>query len=185
MEKIKNTRILGAIGLLFLFLGVVLPYFKITFFGYDYEIKLWGFWEGKVMMTLIIANLLFIFKDYVEKYIPKLFESEMGSKIKNASPKMSIIPTIGLVAFAIWLYLDLDIDTKYLEHGLGFWSLWIGIVLLIIYTIICKKNHLDNSVHYMQVDQIQSEMSSKKQCPECGNFYDMNASSCPMCRRNF
>lgn len=140
MEKIKNTRILSAVGLVCLFLGVILPYFTFSFLGYKYEIKLWGYWEGKVMMILILANVLFIFKDYVEKYVPQLFNSEIGTKIKEANSKFAIIPTILVAAFAIYLYAKLDVDTTYLKYGIGFYSLWVGVACLVVHTFLYKKN---------------------------------------------
>lgn len=201
MEKLKSTRILSAIGLVCLFFGVILPYFKATFFGYTHEIKLWGYWEGKIMMALIVANILFIFKDYVEKYVPQLFNSNLGRKIQNASEKYAIIPTIGVAAFAIWLYIRLDIDTTYLKHGLGFWTLWIGVICLVAHTFLYKKeneNHqVSQQVHYSESQPSTSVINNEQQfmndnihsnvkrCPGCGNQCDSNAVQCFMCGRMF
>lgn len=204
MEKLKSTRILSAIGLVCLFLGVVLPYFKFSFLGYTQEIKLWGYWEGKIMMALIVANILFIFKDYVEKYAPQLFNSNLGSKIQNANEKFAIVPTIGVAAFAIWLYIRLDIDTTYLKHGLGFWTLWIGVIFLVAHTFIYKKGSVSNpisqQVNYNQSQQNVNMMnngqptqqpmnnnvnSNVKYCPGCGNQCVSNADRCFMCGRTF
>lgn len=139
MEKIKNTRILSMIGLLCLFLGVILPYFTFSFLGIKQSIALWSYWEGKVMMILIVANVLFIFKDYVEKYVPQLLNSTIGKKIQNANPKLAIIPTILVAVFAVYLYTKTDIDSNYIKHGLGFWSLWIGVICLVAHTFLYKK----------------------------------------------
>ncbi len=140
MEKLKNTRILAAVGIVCLFLSVTcFPYLKFSMFGYSTSIKLWGYWEGKVIMVLIVANLLFIFRDYVEKYVPKMFDTRIGEKIKNANSKYSIIPTIGIVIFVIWLYNELDVDTSYLKYGLGFYFLWLGVICLVGHTFLYKK----------------------------------------------
>lgn len=139
MEQLKTTRILGVIGITGLILGIMLPYFTFSFFGYSQKVALWGYWEGKVMMLLTIANLLFIFRDYIEKYIPKMFDSNIGRLIKNANPKLSIIPTILVIAFAIYLYTTIDIDTSYIKYGLGFYSLWGGIICLIAHTCLYKR----------------------------------------------
>lgn len=144
MDKLKNTRILGVIGIVGLILGIVLPYYTISFFGYTKSVSLWGYWEGKIMMILTIANLLFIFKDYVEKYVPQMFDYNIGRIIKDANPKFSIVPTILVVVFAIYLYTKIDIDTSYVKYGLGFWSLWGGIISLIVYTFLYKKSNLNN-----------------------------------------
>lgn len=198
MEILKNKRVLALIGLICLFLGVIMPYFQVSIFGYTYEIKLWGYWEGKVMLILIIANVMFIFKDYIEKYVPQLFNTGLGSKIQNASPKLAIIPTIGVAAFAIWLYISLDIDTTYLEHGLGFWCLWIGVICLVGHTIFYKKDSSINSsaINYSQVTPAPQSQANYFQpssnveqnvkfCPSCGNKCNANADRCFMCGRQF
>ena len=139
MEKLKTTRILAAIGIAGLILGTIMPYVKYNIFGYKYSISLWGYWEGKIVMILAIANLLFIFKDIVEKYIPSLFNTGIGKKIQNLdNPKYSLIPTIVSAIFALYLTIDLGIDSfKY--YNIGFYSLWIGSICLIAYAIFHKK----------------------------------------------
>lgn len=160
MDKLKNTRILGLVGIVGLFLGIVMPYLTFSFLGYTQSISLWGYWEGKVMMVLTIANGLFIFKDYVQKYVPKLFETPLGQKIENANPKMALIPTILVVVFAIYLYTTLDVDTNYLKYGLGFWTLWIGVVALVAHSILYKGNDV-------QINQpVQPQMSEPVQQPQ-------------------
>ena len=138
MEKLKNTRILGAVGLACLFLGIILPYLTISIWGFSQSISLWGYWEGKVMMVLTFANLLFIFKDYIQKYVPQLFNSNLGRKIEMANPKMSLIPTVLVAAFTLYLTNSLNIDSSYVKHGLGFWMLWGGVVCLILHAVLYK-----------------------------------------------
>lgn len=190
MEKLKNTRILGAIGIIALILGITLPYFTFTFFGYSKSLSLWDYWEGKVMMTLTIANLLFIFKDYVQKYAPQLFRSSVGEKIENANPKLAIVPTILVAGFAIWLYLRLDVDTTYLKHELGFWSLWIGVIFLVAHTFLYQKSAYNNlisgQVEPKQENNVNQGMNpSVKYCPGCGNPCNVDADRCFMCGRIF
>ena len=109
MEIIKNKRILAIVGLVCLLLGTIMPYFTFSFLGYSQSISLWGYWEGKIILVLIIANGMFIFKDYIEKYVPQLFNSNLGKKIAEIdNPKYSLIPTILIVVFAIYLLTTLD-----------------------------------------------------------------------------
>lgn len=158
-------------------------------------------------MVLILSNILFIFKDYVEKYVPQLFNTNLGSKIQNANPKFAIVPTIGVAAFAVWLYLRLDVDTTYLKHGLGFWSLWAGVVCMLGHTFLYKKNLVSTSnnntysqsmqqpsynqaqQNYNQTSYNQQSMQQPQQnvkfCPGCGNKCDANADRCFMCGRQF
>ncbi len=198
MEVLKSKRILALVGLICLFLGVVMPYFQISIFGYSYEIKLLNFWEGKVMLVLIAANVIFIFRDYIKKYVPQLFNTSLGSKIQNASPKLAIIPTIGVAVFAVWLFISLDVDTTYLKHGLGFWCLWIGVICLVGHTFLYKKdlNTNQSPINYSQMQSSQPTQTNYFQsqsngeqnikfCPGCGNKCNLNANRCFMCGRKF
>lgn len=200
MEKLRNTRILGAIGIIALFLGVILPYYQINLFGYSYKITLWGYLEGKIVMILAVANFLFIFKDLIEKYVPQMFNSNLGRKIQNANPKFSIIPTILIVAFVVILFFRLDIDTT-LNHGLGFYTLWFGVICLILHTFIYKKsnvvkdqqynynsNSTNSNVTILNCNEPANNMVTNqpanvnvKCCPYCGNQCDQNVNQCFMC----
>ena len=140
IEKFKTTRILATIGIIGLILGTIMPYAKYSIFGYKYSISLWGYWEGKIVMILAIANLLFIFKDIVEKYMPKLFDTNIGKKIQNLdNPKYSLVPTVLATIFAIYLTTTLSISSfKY--YNIGFYSLWIGTISLVAYAFLHKKD---------------------------------------------
>lgn len=140
MEIIKNKRILAIIGLVSLLLGVFLPYYTLSLLGYSDSISLWGYWEGKIVFILILANALFIFSDYIKKYIPQLYNSLLGKLIEKANnPKLSIIPTILCAAFIIYMFLDYGDASGYLDFGIGFYLLWIGIVCLVLHSIFYKK----------------------------------------------
>ena len=122
-----------------MFLGTILSYIRYSIFGYNYDIALWDYFEGKVILILIIANSIFIFKDYIEKYIPKLVEKGFWQKISNIkNPKISLVPTFLSAAFAI--YLTIDLDVKFSNYSLGFYALWIGVIYLVAYAILHKNN---------------------------------------------
>lgn len=76
-----------------MFLGTILSYYQYSFLGYSIKICLYKYLEGKIVIALTVANLLFIFKDLVEKYTPQMFNSNIGGKIKNANSKLAIVPT--------------------------------------------------------------------------------------------
>ena len=158
MEIIKNKRILALIGIVCLFIGTIAPYFSISFLGVSYNLSLWKYWEGKVIMVLIIINTMFIFKDYLQKYVPQVFNSSFGKKIENANPKFAIIPTILVAAFVIYLTIHLDVDSQYIKHGLGFWVLWIGIISLVGHTIFYKKQVINNN-QTVQSDQFNQNVN--------------------------
>ena len=157
MEKIKDTRILALIGSICVFIGVITPYLSFSILGYKTNLSLWNYWEGKIVMVLLFANVLFIFKDYIEKYAPQLFESELGKRIKDANPKLSIIPVVIIAAFTLYMATNIGVDLKYGKHGLGFYSLWAGVVCLIGHSIFYKKQTLDkikNAIGTHQQDNV-------------------------------
>lgn len=139
LDKLKNTRLLAGIGVVCMILGTMFSYVSYDIFGYAYDIALFDYLEGKIILIIAIANLLFIFKDFVEKYIPSLFNTGIGKKIKDINnPKASLVPTILGAAFAI--YLTLKLDVEFSAYGLGFYSLWIGVICLVAYAILHKNN---------------------------------------------
>lgn len=139
LDKMKNTRLLAGIGVVCMILGTMFSYISYDLFGYVVDISLWDYLEGKIILIISIANLLFIFKDYVEKYIPSLFDTNIGKKIKEINnPKASLVPTILGAVFAIYLTLKLDVDFS--DYSLGFYSMWIGVICLVAYAILHKNN---------------------------------------------
>lgn len=140
LSKLKNTRLLAGIGIAGLILGTMFPYVSYSILGYSYDISLWNYWEGKIILVIAIANLLFIFKDFVEKYIPSLFNTDIGKKIKDINnPKASLAPTVAAAAFA--LYLTLKLKVEFSAYSLGFYLLWIGVICLVAYAMIYKNNN--------------------------------------------
>lgn len=192
MEVIKNKRILALVGIAGLILGCFLPYYTFSIFGYTQSISLWGYLEGKIVLVLTLANALFIFQDYMEKYVPQLFHNWVGDFVQKAKdPKFALVPTILVAVFAISLIIRLDVGSEYIQYGLGFWILWIGIISLICHAIFYKKNvqsvQSQQSVHYPQVQQpVQPPMNpTKKFCPHCRNQVDANAETCVICGNRF
>lgn len=141
IEKCKTTRILAIIGVIGLFLGVILPYVKYTFWGSSLSITLWNYWEGKVIMVLILANVLFIFKDLVEKYMPSLFNSALGKKIEECdNPKMYFISIALVVVLEIIVTMEIGFEL-FRYFNLGFYCIWIGIISLVAYAILHKESN--------------------------------------------
>lgn len=142
MEKMKNTRILAGIGIICLFLGTILTYLKYEVWGFSYEVSLFRYWEGKLLIAIIIANLIIIFKDLVEKYIPSLFNTRIGEKIANIeNPKASLIPTAIAIGITLYLHSSLNIDSDYVSYGLGFYAIWVGAICLVAHAFLHKKEY--------------------------------------------
>ena len=158
MEAIKNKRILALVGIICLFIGTIIPYFKISLWGYSYSISLWKYWEGTVIVALIIINTMFIFKDYLQKYVPQVFNSPLGQKIENANSKFAIVPTILVVVFVVYLTSHLDVTSEYIKHGLGFYALWIGVIGLVGHVIFYKKTaQVEQTVEQQPVSNNQPQ----------------------------
>ncbi len=165
MKFIRQKRLLALIGIITLILGIILPYLTFSFLGYSQSISLWKYWEGKVILVLTVANALFIFKDYIQKYIPKLFSTNLGTKIANVTnPKISLIPTILVVGFVIYLNTKFDFNGEYLKNGIGFYLLWLGIICLVAHAIIYKKP-TEEQVNSNTQTQMQQPAQAQMQQP--------------------
>lgn len=151
MEKLKNTRILGLVGIICLFLGTVLPFIGSS------KLKLWislyNYWEGKVVLVLILANTLFIFKDYVEKYAPQLFSKDFGVWIKNANQKFVLIPTCIMGFLELYLMNTVGIFSRFagvLDFGIGLYLSILGTICLFGHCFIYKNpngNNVSNTMN--------------------------------------
>ena len=144
LNKIKNTRILGAVGLGIMFIATFLPYIVASIFGFSSSVSLFGYWEGKVTLLVCFANLLFVFKDYVKKYVPQLFNSNIGKAIENAKPIFSLIPTGVAVLLNIILMARVS-GYSYIHFGIGFYVMIIGIACMIAYAILYKEPASEDS----------------------------------------
>ena len=144
MEKLKNTRILGIVGLSIMLIATFLPYISASVLGITSSVSLFGYWQGKVTLFVIFANILFVFKDYVKKYVPQLFEKGIGKSIENAKPIFSLIPTGISVLLNIVLILQVtSSNSKYtyidVGFGIGFYVMLLGIASMIAYAILYKE----------------------------------------------
>ena len=204
MEMLKNKKVLGLVGIISLVIGTFLPYFKISLWGYSKTIPLWGYWEGKIVLALTLANALYIFKDWIKTYIPQLFENNIGRIIeKNNNPKLSLIPTILIACFAGYLLINIETDSEFIKHGLGFYVIWIGVFSLIGHALIYKGNGITSnsapnspqisnnnsdvvqSTNNIYPQQTTNNASDVKYCSGCGNQCAANAERCFMCGKIF
>ena len=205
MEVIRNKKILALIGIIALLLGTFLPYITLSLWGYSQSISLWGYWEGKVVLILTLANALFIFNDWIEKYLPQLFDNSVGKLVKKANnPKFSLIPTVLVAGFAVYMLININVDSEYLKYGLGFYLLWVGIIALVGHSIFYKKQNseaintvqpqiqqpVNNTMNVQpQMQQSMSNVNSPivnmKYCPNCGKQVDINSETCLMCGNKF
>lgn len=198
----KETRILAIVGLTCLFICLFLTYIKYTIQGLAVKVKLISFLEGKLMILLILLSAMFIFKDYVKKYIPKLFENNIGNKIYNINDqRWTLIPTCLTVIFSFVVNGKSEIEFLNTTHGLGFYCLWLGIIALVLYAFIYKNEKIkvietintDTRQTNNQTINIASEVNTTtpveqntaKTCMNCGTKTDHKAVKCPACGKEF
>ena len=148
MEVLKEKKYLGIAGLALLFLGVILPFFKIEILGVSEGISLLKYWEGYVIIVSVASAALIIFKDELKDKIPQLYKSNVGNNID----KYGIKALLGPIAIAVLVVIYTCVSVRkslaggssyvnlndYVKYGLGFYSAIIGLVCLTVYTFIYK-----------------------------------------------
>ena len=141
LKVIKSKRYLAIAGLVLLFLGTITAYFKVTFLGYSVSLSLFKYWEGKVIIFLIIVNALYICKDYCKKYVPKVFETPIGKKVDSLNSKVALVPIGLVVLIAIYLTArssEVSLYKDYIKYGIGFYLLWLGAACLVAHVFLYK-----------------------------------------------
>ena len=210
MEIIKNKRVFALAGIILLVLGTWLPYYEVNVIGIVSRVSAWGYWEGKIILLITLANALFIFKDFIEKYVPQLFQTNVGKMVEKANAKASLIPTILIVAFLVYMYIRLNARAnEFITNGLGFYALWLGAICLVVHAFVYKPTTANivapepqpvenpnqtnpfatqitsNNLNQEGNTQNPSGTPGKKYCPKCGNQVDESASFCFMCGNKF
>lgn len=130
MEKLKTTKILGAVGAILLIIGNFFPFMTIKFFGK----RSINFIDGDGVFTLIlgIIALLLIFIDLI---IAKIPEGKANFLYKLRNPKWLLVP--GILS-AIIILVDSGDVFELGSPGFGFWLLVIGAVAVIAHAFIYK-----------------------------------------------
>lgn len=136
VEKLKHTRFLAIIGLIAMILGTLLPYIKYEAFVVIIKKSLFLYWDGKIAFVLLIANLIFFFKDYIERYVPSLLNVPEWNKVSELIHQYAIAPIIIVVLLV--LYRTIKIDISFGHYNIGFYTLWFGVICMVIYFIINK-----------------------------------------------
>jgi len=148
MEVLKNKKYLGIAGLVFLFLGTVLPFFKIEYMGISGgTVSLLKYWEGYVIIVSVITAAMIIFRDSLKDKIPQLYNSQVGNNVEKYGEKAIFAPAAIAALVIIYTcvsvrkqlatgsYVNLNDIVKY---GLGFYSSIIGILALAAHGFIYK-----------------------------------------------
>ncbi|MCI8331014.1 MAG: hypothetical protein HFE04_02805 [Bacilli bacterium] len=207
----KNTRLLAIIGIASLSICIFFTYIKYTVLGLAVKIKLIDYFEGKIIILLTILNCMFIFKDYIKKYLPKLFENDLGKKIENIKDqRWTLIPIAFTIIFAI--VVKSESKTEYLDttFGLGFYLMWLGVISLVAYAFIYKNEkiktidvtpkeptnnttkptiqgvQMNNNVQQeAATSEVEEQKIEHKFCINCGTKCEISSTKCPACGKNF
>ncbi|MFI3307663.1 MAG: hypothetical protein R3Y21_03765 [Mycoplasmatota bacterium] len=208
LEKMKTTRLLATIGVVALLIGVFFTYLSLDVYLYSSKLVLINYWEGKTIFALTLINLLYIFKDYVKKYVPKMYDNEIGRKVDEINnPKVLIVPTAIIAILAIYLVSEIDVSSEYIEYGLGFYALWVGIIALGAHSFLYKYENMpvvqptqqpmnnnynqpmqqpmNNNYNQPTQQPMNNNVQSMKICPTCSAQCDINTKFCPKCGRQF
>ncbi len=144
MEILRKKRYVALGGLLIAFIGLFLPFFKIEVLWVKETITLIKYWEGIVTLVLLIAITLFIFRDFIEKYIPSVQKTPFGGFISKLNPKLVLVPIILIVLLILYLTIhsnkELSMYKEYIKFGAGFYMIWIGAVLLVAHVFLYKPD---------------------------------------------
>lgn len=141
MEKVKKTKILALIGAIGLAISIFLPYVKVSIWGLSESVSLLDYWEGKVILLLVVLDALFLFKDSLKKYIPQLSNTPVGKWLETANLKFSLIPTGLSAVLAFIRYSNLSDEMgSYLKFSIGFFVIWASIACLVAFVFLYQGN---------------------------------------------
>ena len=161
-DQLKNTRVLAGIGLVVMLIGTILPYIKTySLNGIPKTSLLLEYWEGKIVLILLIANLIFLFKDYVEKYIPSLLNVTVWKKISILKYQYAMLPSI--IATIFILELTINRNAGFAMFSTGFYTLWLGVICIIIYLIINKGKPVIPEKNNLKQDETYNDFKNTNQ----------------------
>lgn len=158
VNKLKYTRLLAGFGLATMILGIILPYIKYTTILGTLKISLWESWKGKIVLVLLIANAIFLFKDYIEKYIPSLANVPVWKKISELKYQYAMVPSLIAAVFVILITMNLDISFGL--YNIGFYIFWLGLICIVIYLIINKGKTVMPNKSYVKQDETYDDLKN-------------------------
>lgn len=137
LEKIKTTKILGIIGLVITYIGLMVPFVNVEIFGSDtVSAYMETYDNGKGVMLLWLLTIVIMFSNVIAAGWPK--GEKFLSYLKNQ--KLVLIPciisAIVLIATTVCLADDFD-DFDYSLYP-GYFLSWIGIIVTAAYAILYK-----------------------------------------------
>lgn len=133
----KNSKLLGIIGAALVIIGVFLPLVKAEIWFLSESISyIKG--DGIFPLILSVITLIMIFADVIAQKVESL--SNIFNKISN--PKLTLIPTIISIVIIITMMVDFSENSGYITYQIGFYTIWLGLILSLLYGIFYKKSEV-------------------------------------------
>lgn len=145
MEKVKelieNKRILALVGILGNVLGIILPFYTITFFGYTSSAAAIDSWVGIVLLIFVILSGVVIFSDLIKSKFPEVLNNSFGKFIEKVNdPKFGFVPAVIIALFIIYLISKTKDFLNVLDFGIGFYLMCLGVLGFVGHGIFYKGN---------------------------------------------
>ena len=129
MKILKNNKVVGMVGMLLMFIGTIAPFYVVKILSLSTSASLIKNWKGIVIILLIVAGLLFMFRDKVVELVPSLKDNPFTKKVQSLKYKFLCV-LVGIIIGLVILILIADSESlKYVSFGWGFYVLIIGIIL--------------------------------------------------------
>lgn len=138
MEKLRNTKTLGVIGNILIIISLFCTWAVVG--SESTGIKTTETFihtkDGAVALILAIISLINIFAENIS---PKFFKGLTNVKLTYISTIIQLLIVVNVLHGRLSISnTDKDI---YVHFGLGFYLMCIGIVLLLVFPILYKKNN--------------------------------------------
>ena len=133
MKILKNNKVIGMAGMILIFIGTIAPFYVVKLYGLSTSASLIKNWKGIVIILLVVAGLLFMFRDKVIELIPSLKGKPFTKKVQSLKYKFLCV-LVGIIVGLVIIILIADSESlKYVSFGWGFYVLIIGIILTAIH----------------------------------------------------
>ena len=144
LEKIKTTKILGIIGLVLMYIGLMVPFIKLDFFGTFAYVDKYLYDNGKGVLLLWFLMVLIMFSDVIVVNCPK------GEKIISYLKSQKIILILCIIALIVLIITTVSMIDDYEDMFSlcpGYFLSWIGLIATAAYSILYKgkpKDYFDD-----------------------------------------
>lgn len=143
LNKMKTTRILGIIGLILTYIGLMIPFAGIEVWGYESTSAYMEVYDnGKGVMLLWLLTVIIMYSDIIAANWPR--GEKIMSLLKNQKAVLvpCVISLIILIATTVCLFSDYDDDVSLYP---GYFISWLGLISTVAYALLYKGNNSSNN----------------------------------------